>query len=61
MRVAKTCIVAMPPSVELVGDKGYDSDDLRQWLAERGTRAVIPPQETSQGQTRLRPSDLSAA
>jgi transposase len=43
MRVAKTCIAAMPPSSELVADKGYDSNDLRQWLAERGTKAVIPP------------------
>ena len=43
MRVAKQCIAAMPPSAQLVGDKGYDSDDLRAWLAERGTQAVIPP------------------
>ena len=43
MRVAKVCIEAMPPSAELVADKGYDSNDLRAWLAERGTRAVIPP------------------
>ncbi len=43
MRVAKQCIAAMPPSSELVGDKGYDSDDLRAWLASRGTQAVIPP------------------
>ena len=43
MRVAKQCIAAMPPSAELVGDKGYDSDDLRAWLASRGTQAVIPP------------------
>jgi transposase len=43
MMAAKQCIAAMPPSSELVGDKGYDSNDLRSWLAERGTRAVIPP------------------
>jgi transposase len=42
MRVAKTCIEAIPPSAELVADKGYDSNDLRAWLAERGTTAVIP-------------------
>ena len=29
MKVAKACIAAMPPSAELVGDKGYDSNDLR--------------------------------
>jgi transposase len=43
MRVAKQCIEAMPPSSELVADKGYDSNDLRHWLTERGTIAVIPP------------------
>ena len=43
MRVAKQCIEAIPPSTELVADKGYDSNDLRHWLAERGTTAVIPP------------------
>lgn len=43
MKVAKACIAAMPPSAELVGDKGYDSNDLRDWLAARGTQAVIPP------------------
>ena len=45
MTVAKACIAAMPPSAELVGDKGYDSNDLRAWLAARGTRAVIPPKK----------------
>jgi IS5 family transposase len=29
MKVAQACIVATPPSAELVGDKGYDSNDLR--------------------------------
>lgn len=42
MKVAKACIAAMPPSAEMVGDKGYDSNDLRAWLASRGTTAVIP-------------------
>ncbi len=28
---------------ELVADKGYDSQELREWLEERGTRPVIPP------------------
>lgn len=43
MTMAKTCIAALPPSLELVADKGYDSNDLRAWLASRGTKAVIPP------------------
>ena len=42
MRVAKQCIAAMPPSAELVGDKGYCSNDLRAWLKERGITPVIP-------------------
>ena len=42
MRVAKACIAAMPPSAELVGDKGYCSNDLREWLRACGTQAVIP-------------------
>ena len=41
--VAKACIAAIPPSAELVADKGYDGDELRRWLAGRGTNAVIPP------------------
>ena len=32
----------MPPSAELLADKGYDSKDLRDWLEQRGTQAVIP-------------------
>jgi transposase len=35
----------VPASAELAGDKGYDNDDLRQWLAGRGTTAVIPPKK----------------
>jgi len=33
----------MPASAELVADKGYDSQALRDWLQARGTRPVIPP------------------
>jgi len=35
----------MPPSKELVADKGYDSRELREWLEERGTTPVIPPRK----------------
>ncbi len=44
-KVAQQCLEALPPSAELVADKGYDSDALRNWLAERGTEAVIPPRQ----------------
>jgi transposase len=42
-KVAQQCIGALPPSAELVADKGYDSKALREWLEARGTQAVIPP------------------
>jgi transposase len=42
-KVAQLCIEALPPSAELVGDKGYDSRPLREWLEARGTNPVIPP------------------
>lgn len=35
----------MPPSAELVADKVYDSQALREWLVERGTEPVIPPRK----------------
>lgn len=35
----------MPPSAELVADKGYDSQALWEWLVERGTKPVIPPRK----------------
>ena len=28
---------------KLVADKGYDSDPLRNWLADRGVTSCIPP------------------
>ena len=39
---AATLISAVTPPGELVGDKGYDANHLRRFLAERGTAAVIP-------------------
>ena len=41
--VAQQCIGALPASRHLAADKGYDANVLRDWLAERGTTAVIPP------------------
>ena len=40
---AKACIGALPPARHLIADRGYDSAELRQWLAARGTEPVIPP------------------
>jgi transposase len=33
---------ALPPASQLIGDKGYDSDWLRQALTARGTAPCIP-------------------
>src|SRR5690606_37937519 len=52
----KACIAAVPPSLELVGDKGYCSDELRAWLAKRGTRAVIPSKRNRQIQHACNPA-----
>ena len=49
-KVAQRCIEATPPSTELVGDKGYDSKALREWLQARGTRPVIPPRNNRKRQ-----------
>jgi transposase len=43
---AASLVSAAPPSAELVGDKGYDANHLRGFLAERGTAAVIPSTAT---------------
>jgi len=44
-KVAQRCIEAVPAAAELVADKGYDSKALRDWLKDRGTKAVIPPRK----------------
>ena len=40
--VAKGLISRTKPAKRLLGDKAYDSADLREWLRDRGTKAVIP-------------------
>jgi putative transposase len=45
---AHDCPVAQPlislskVAKRLLGDKAYDSTELRQWLRDRGTKCVIP-------------------
>lgn len=43
---AASLVSAAAPSVELVGDKGYDANHLIHFLAARGTVAVIPSTTT---------------
>jgi len=40
--LAERLIRRAKPAKKLLGDKAYDSAELRQWLADRGTKAVIP-------------------
>jgi putative transposase len=40
--VAKRLIGRTKTAEELLGDKAYDSAELREWLKERGTKAIIP-------------------
>ena len=35
-------LAALPADLRVIADAAYDSDELRQWLKERGSRAVIP-------------------
>jgi len=39
---ARQLIRRTKPAKRLLGDRAYDSGDLRQWLNTRGTAAVIP-------------------
>ena len=40
--MARALVEAAGPARRLVADRGYDANHLRQFLAERGTEAVIP-------------------
>lgn len=44
---AQQLIGTLRPSAELVADKAYDSQPLRDWIANRGTTPVIPPRKNS--------------
>ena len=45
-KVAQLCIEAMPPSAELVADKGYDSQAARDLLVWTGITPQIPSRGT---------------
>ena len=46
---------------KLLGDKAYDSEELRLWLNERGTKAVVPNRSKPQAAVQLRQKILQAA
>jgi len=52
---AKALLAIRCPSQKLLADRAHDAASLRDWLAERGTEPVIPPNPTPQEPTRLRP------
>ena len=39
----RTLLASVRAMAQLIGDKAYDADDLRNFLAAQGTQAVIPP------------------
>ena len=44
---AKRLIRRSKAAKKLLGDKAYDSEDLRLWLRDRGTKAVVPNRSNS--------------
>lgn len=42
IKAAKPLLEPLPVSKQLLGDKAYDSDDLRAWLNKRKTEPIIP-------------------
>lgn len=44
--MAPRLLGAVEPSRRGIGDKAYDADSLRPWLATRSTEAVIPSNAT---------------
>lgn len=39
----RALLASVPPMRRLIADKAYDADDVRAFLAQQGTEAVIPP------------------
>ena len=43
---ARDLLLTVPPPRRLLADRAYDARSLRDWLAERRVKAVIPPNPT---------------
>jgi len=43
---ARDLLPTVPPPRRLLADRAYDANSLRNWLAERRVKAVIPPNPT---------------
>ena len=35
-------LARLPPDLRVIADAAYDSAELRRWLADRGSRVIIP-------------------
>lgn len=60
-KVAQRCIEALPPSAELVADKGYDSKALRDWLRNAAPRRSSRRARTASSSTTTTRSSTSSA
>jgi transposase len=49
---AKECLEAAPQAAAVIADRGYDSDELRNFIKQRGAKAVIPPKKNRRVQYR---------
>ena len=49
---AKECLEAAPRAAAIIADRGYDSDELRDFIKERGGKPVIPPKKNRNVQYR---------
>ena len=54
--VAERLIRRVKPPKRMLGDKAYDSDELREELDERGTKPVIPNRSNQQATAPLQQS-----
>ncbi len=39
---AQAILARLPPNLRVIADAAYDSAELRRWLADRGSRVIIP-------------------
>lgn len=49
---ATACLARAPKAKHVIADKGYDSDDIRSFIKQRGAKPVIPPKANRKVQYR---------
>jgi transposase len=49
---AQECLEAAPQAAAVIADRGYDSDELREFIKKRGAKPVIPPKKNRKVQYR---------